>query len=133
MEAYEIILTFEIIFCNLSIIRSLSLLYIAYSYDYFYNFDFCRDKYEKCSIIFTLAYSISPFVIGVLFSFIFKMIFKLNWFVYILSLFNGLFFFNLLDSKFRTLFILFENSKVNLLVHCLFFFILEVIVITFFI
>ena len=119
-----------IIYCLLSIIRSSGLLYIAYTDDYFYNFDFNIKFYQQKSCVFNYAYYYCPYIIGFFISFFFKQILKLNWKTSIMSLIFGFVLFRLIDSKLiRPIFDFFENPRMNIIFHLLTFLFLELLLV----
>ena len=121
----KITLTSLIIYCVLAIIRSSGLLYIAYTDDYFYNFDFDMKHYIQKSVAFNNAYYYFPYILGFFLSFFLKKLLKLNWSTFIFSLIIGLFLFRFLDSGLiRPLFGFFDNPRMNILIHLLIFLIL---------
>lgn len=125
----QIVLTSLIIYCILSICRSLGLLYIAYTDDYFYNFDFAmKQSYIQKSVIFNNAYYFCTYVIGFILSFILKKVLKLNWLNFIFSLVIGFVLFRFIDSGLiRPIFGFFDNPRLNIFTHLLTFSILELL------
>lgn len=129
----QIILVSLIIYCLLSITRSLSLLYIAYTDDYFYNFDFETKHYLQKSVVFNNAYYFFTYIAGFFLSFFLKNILKINWLFFVFSLLSGFVFFRLVESNYiRPVFSFFENPRANIVFHLLTFLILGLVLIRFF-
>ncbi len=125
----KVILTFLIIYCLLSVIRSLNLIYLAYSDDYFYNFDFKKEMYIQKSKVFINSYYFTPYILGSLISIVFKRKFQLSWVIFLLTKIICMLVFILVDSKFiRPLFVFFENPRENIFVHLLVFTLLGTII-----
>jgi hypothetical protein len=123
---FQIVLTALIIYCILSICRSLCLLYIAYTDDYFYNFDFAvKQSYIQKSVVFNNAYYFCTYVIGFILSFLLKKVLKLNWLNFIFSLVIGFVLFRFIDSALiRPIFGFFDNPRINIFTHLITFSIL---------
>jgi hypothetical protein len=116
----QIALTLLLFYCILSVMRSFGLLYIAYTDDYFYNFDFEKSLYPQKSIVFNNAYYFFTYLAGLVFSFVLKKVLKLDWLVFILSLVSGFVLFRFIDSDIiRPLFGFFDNPRMNISVHLL--------------
>jgi hypothetical protein len=129
----QIALTSLIIYCLLSITRSSSLLYIAYTDNYFYNFDFDTKLYMQKSVVFNNAYYFCTYITGFFLAIFLKKILKLNWLTFIFSLVVGFVLFRLVDSNLiRPLFSFFENPRMNIVLHLLTFLILALLLIKFF-
>lgn len=124
----QILLASLFIYCILTIIRSFSLLFLAYTDEYFYNFDFNTTLYIQKSIVFNNAYYFCPYIMGLLITFFLKKALKLNLMFFIFSLVIGFALFRLIDSfMIRPLFSFFDNPRANIFAHLLTFLILVLI------
>jgi hypothetical protein len=132
-KTIDITLISLIIYCILAIVRSLNLLYIAYTDDYFYNFDFVMKFYIAKSVVFNNAYYFYTYIIGFFLSFPVKQVLKLTWWNFIGSLVIGFVLFRFIDSGFvRPLFGLFDNPRMNIVTNLLTFSILGFLLARFF-
>ncbi|WP_286912490.1 hypothetical protein [Flavobacterium sp. UBA4197] len=121
----QIIIALLLFYCVLSIMRSFGLLFLAYTDDYFYNFDFEKSQYPQKSIVFNNAYYFFTYLAGLLFSFILNRVLKLDLLVFILSLVFGFVLFRFIDSDIiRPFFDLFDNPRMNIGLHLLTFLII---------
>lgn len=116
----KITLLVIIVYCILSLIRSTGLLYLAYTDDYFYNFNFELDQYMVKRFDYYRVYYTITYIIGLIVPFFLKKIFHLNWYFHILSIIIGLAIFILIDSEYiRPLFGFFKNGRANIIIHLL--------------
>lgn len=118
----EVFLMALVIYSTLSILRSLALLYLAYTDYYFYNFDFAKELYIKKSVAFNNAYYFFTYLAGLIFSLFLNRLIKSNWLYFLLSLIFGFILFRLIDSEFiRPLFSFFKNPRMNIILHTIIF------------
>jgi len=128
----SVLLRVLIIYCIYSILRSIGILYIALTDDYFYHLDFKIQSFREKNHIFIYAYYYFPYFIGIFASFFMKKLFNSTWISFLLMVFFGLILFRLIDSNYiRPMFGIFRNAKINvianLLVSVILFVILQII------
>ncbi|MDI1256713.1 MAG: hypothetical protein PSV16_11490 [Flavobacterium sp.] len=128
----QIILLTLIIYCILSILRSSGLLYLAYTDTYFYNFDFNPKLLMQKYPIYNNTYYVFPYLMGVIIAIGLRWIINTNWLSLLLSICAAFILFRFIDSNFiRPIFVVFENSRENILVHLFTFFVILGILIFF--
>ncbi len=114
-----IVLTYSI----LSVVRSLGMLYLAYTDPYFYNLDFKIEGYiEKRFVYFRFYYTVS-YITGIILSFLLKIFYKLNWGFFILAVVISYAIFVPFDDV-RQYFVFFENPRTNVILQLMIFLLL---------
>lgn len=115
------------VYCILAIARSIGLLLMVYTDDYFYNFEYNPDLFVKKYHQYIRAYDFFPSLVGLFLPFLLKWLLsiKLRWILIIIGVIGGFGIFIYLDSEYiRNVFYLFENKRLNLLFHLLVFLLL---------
>ena len=106
----------------LSIIRSSGLLILAYTDNYFYNFDFNPNQYIDKIVIYKNVFYIGTYLLGIITSLLFGFIFKISIRKYIIWAFIGLVLFWFIDGTIvRPLFDFSDSARINIWVHLVFF------------
>lgn len=102
-----------------TILRSLSLLYLAYTDPYFYNFDWTYDFTMEKSSKFHIAFDLFPLFVGIMASLIIKIFIKrLHWFTFFFAIVIALISFTTIDTPLlRDIFYQFKNQRLNLIYH----------------
>ena len=130
-KTLQVILVVLIIYCIYSIFRSLGILYIAYTDDYFYNLDFKIQSYREKNHIFNNAYYYFTYIAGLFTTISMKKILNLNWIPFLITIFSGLILFRLIDSGFiRPAFGFFMNTRMNVFINLMTFLALFIILLT---
>jgi hypothetical protein len=116
-----------ILYCVFTILRSIGILYIVYTDDYFYHLDFKLASFREKQYIFLNAYYFFPYIVGVLISLSMKKMFNLKWAYFLFAIIGVLVLFRQIDSYcIRPLFGIFQNPKMNVVSHLLVFLMLFV-------
>ena len=117
-----------ILYCVFAIMRSIGILYIVCTDDYFYNLDYKLESFREKQYIFLNAYYYFPYIAGVLIGLSMKKVFNLNWVSLLFAVTGGLILFRLIDSNcIRPLFGIFKNPKMNVVAHLLMFVMLFIV------
>lgn len=114
-----------IIYCILTILRSVGLLYLIYTDDYYYNYKFEIDSYlQKRDLYFHLYYTYT-YILGLIFTLAALFFFRLKWYWILIYTILGIVLFRLIDfSLIRPMFAFFGDWKVNVWIHLLTFLLL---------
>ncbi len=123
----EYLLVTLIIYSVLTIIRSLGILVLVYTDNYFYNFDFDIHNVKEKGSIFIRIYFFMPYIFGLVLSVFIKWILNLEWTSYIICLVFSLSFFIVFDVNFvRKWVFIFDNPRTNFVFHFFLFLLLSV-------
>lgn len=110
----NILISIFAIFCLFSISRSLNLLFLAYTEEYFYNLDFKIESFIENNEKYIYHYYFITFLLAVLFSLFIKKFANLKWTHYLISLIISYLLFRFFDSKIiRPFFSFFNNPRIN--------------------
>ena len=107
-------------YCIFTMARSLGMLFLAYTDEYFHNFDYDMDFFMEKNYIYVRAYDFFPYIIGILLPFVIKWFLplKLNWWILLGSVILSFCVFMFFDAGFiRNVFYIFENPRINLIFH----------------
>jgi len=111
----NIVLFIVLIYSILSLIRSFGLIILAYSDDYFFNFDFEKTGFIEKRFIYYRIYYYLPYILGLFFSLVFKFIFKIKWGLFTILMLLSFILFRIMDEDIiRPLFVIFENPRMIL-------------------
>ena len=114
-RSFNILLIILITYCVLSVVRSFGLLFLAYSDNYFYNFDFGNEQFSEKRFIYDKVYFLVTYILGLIVSVSIKRFFNIDWLFYIICMTLGLGVFVLFDAYYvRPIFTLFDNVKTNI-------------------
>lgn len=123
----EYLLVTLIIYSVLTIIRSLGVLVLVYTDNYFYNFDFDINNVKDKVPIYIRTYFFMPYIVGFVLSVFIKWILNLKWTSYIICLVLSLGFFIVFDVSFvRKWVYIFDNPRTNFVFHLVLFLLLSI-------
>ena len=110
----NILLSILAIYCLFSICRSLNLLFLVYTEEYFYNLDFKMELFIENNEKYINHYYFVTYAMAIIFSLFLKKIANLKWISYLISLIISFILFRFLDSNLvRPFFTFFDNPRVN--------------------